>query len=203
MAIVSGENHKSIFGRNVGLDEAGRLVARDYADDGNGVKVIARKLYAATAASTAISNTASETAFDKYYTIPANMLQVGSLLRIRYQGIQTAQNSTNTLALKLYLGGLTGTALQSIAAAQGAQNNIFAGEAYVAIRTIGASGTFVAWGQYTAVPAASASATNVVSITASTTIDTTASQDIKVSATWSAASSSNSVRLDYLSVEAL
>ena len=136
-------------------------------------------------------------------TLPANILQAGSLLRIRYQGIQTAQNSTNTLALKLYLGGLTGAALQSIAAAAGAANNIFAGEFYLAVRTIGASGTYVGWGNYTATPAASGTATMVVGIKASTTVDTTASQVVGISATWSAASASNSVRLDYLTLEML
>lgn len=203
MAIVSGEIAKSIFGRNIGLDEAGRIVGRDFADDGNSVKIVAKKLYAQVAASTAVTNTVTETAFDKYYTIPANMLQVGSLLRIRYQGIATATNSTDTLTAKLYIGGLTGTALQTCGATDVANNNIFAGEFMLAIRTIGASGTFVGWGQNTAVLAASGTATMVVTNIASTTIDTTASQDLKVSATWSVANSGNSCRLDYFAVEML
>ena len=123
----------SIDGRQVGEDAFGRLVARDLADVANDAKVVAKKLFSSVAASTAISNTTTETLFDQSYTLPANILQAGSLLRIRYQGIQTAQNSTNTLALKLYLGGLTGAALQSIAAAACAANNIFAeiGRAHV------------------------------------------------------------------------
>jgi hypothetical protein len=43
----------------------------------------------------------------------------------------------------------------------------------------------------------------VVGITASTAIDTTATQVIGVGATWSAASASDSCRLDYLTVEML
>jgi hypothetical protein len=193
----------SIDGRQVGEDVFGRLVARDLADVANDAKVIAKKLYSSVAASTAVSNTATETEFDANYTLPANILQAGSLLRVRYQGIQTAQNSTNTLGIKLYIGGKAGTALQTISAAQGAANNIFAGEFYLAVRTIGATGTFVGWGNYTAVPAASASATMVTGIAASTTIDTTATQKLAVAATWSAASASNSVRLDYFTVEML
>ena len=193
----------SIDGKWAGLDSDGRLVSRDYADAAGDAKVIAKKLYASVAASTAVSNTTTETEFDTNYTLPANILKVGSLLRIRYQGIQTAQNSTNTLALKLYLGGTAGTALQAIAAATGAANNVFAGEFYLVVRTVGASGTFVGWGAYTATPAASGTATMVVGIKASTAVDTTATQKVSVAATWSAASASNSVRLDYLGIELL
>lgn len=192
----------SIDGRWTGVDADGRLLSKDYADTGD-AKVIAKKLYSSVAASTAITNTATETEFDAAYTLPANILKPGSLLRIRYQGIQTAQNSTNTLGLKLYIGGKAGTALQTISAAQGAANNIFAGEYYLAVRTIGASGTFVGWGAYTATPAASGTATMVVGISASTAIDTTAAQKIAVAATWSVANAGNSVRLDYLALEML
>lgn len=195
----------SIDGKWAGLDTDGRLVARDYADSANDAKVIAKKLYSSVAASSAVTNTSDETLFSTSYTLPANILKAGSLLRIRYQGIQTAQNSTNTLALKLYLGGIGGTALQTIAAAQGAANNIFAGEFYLAVRTVGATGKFVGWGNYTATPAASATATMVVGNVAETTVDTTASKVIGVSAKFSVAGTgnANSARLDYLSVEML
>lgn len=193
----------SIDGKWAGLDNDGRLVARDYADAAGDAKVVAKKLYAATAASTAISNTTTETEFSNYYTIPANALKVGSLLRIRYQGIATATNSTDTLTAKLYLGGKAGTALQTCGATDVANNNIFAGEFYMSVRTIGASGTFVGWGNYTATLAASGTATMVVGVLGSSTVDTTAAQKIAVAATWSAASASDSCRLDYLTVEML
>lgn len=193
----------SIDGKWAGLDNDGRLVARDYADAAGDAKVIAKKLYSSVAASTAVSNTTTETLFDTSYTLPANVLKAGSLLRIRYQGIATATNSTDTLAAKLYIGGTAGTLLQTCGATDVANNNIFAGEFYLSVRTIGASGTFVGWGNYTATLAASGTATMVVGIKASTAIDTTASQVIGVSATWSAASASDSCRLDYLTVEML
>lgn len=193
----------SIDGKWAGLDSDGRLVARDYADSTGDAKVLAKKLYSSVAASSAVTNTTTETLFDKYYTLPANVMKVGSLLRIRYQGIATATNSTNTLTAKLYLGGKTGTALQTCGATDVANNDIFAGEFYLAVRTVGASGTFVGWGNYTATLAASGTATNVVGIVASTAVDTTASQVIGVAATWSAANAGNSCRLDYLSVEML
>lgn len=193
----------SIDGRWVGLDSDGVLRAKDFADAANDPKVIAKKLYSSVAASSAVTNTTTETEFSTGYTLPANALKVGSLLRIRYQGIATATNSTDTLTVKLYIGGKAGTALQTCGATDVANNNIFAGEFYLAVRTIGATGTFVGWGNYTAALAASGTATMVVGIMASTSIDTTTSKLIVPAATWSVANSGNSCRLDYLTVEML
>jgi hypothetical protein len=156
--------------------------------------------YANTAASTAVTATASETLFDTFFTIPANSLRAGSVIQIHYQGIATLTNGTDTLQTKLYLGGLTGTALQTGTATDVANNNIFAGDAFLVIRTIGASGTFVASGSFTAVPAASGTATRVEVITGSTALDTTAAIVIGVSATWSTNNAGNSCRLDELIV---
>ncbi len=158
--------------------------------------------YASTAASSAISNTTDETAFSESYTLPKNALRAGSVIKVRYQGIATATNSTDTLLVKLYIGGITGTAILTGTATDVANSNIFAGEATIVVRTIGASGTFVAVGTHTDVPAASGTASHAITeITASTAIDTTATQQIAVSATWSVASASNSCRLDVFVVE--
>ena len=75
------------------------------------------------------------------------------------------------------------------------------GEYELIVRTVGASGTVVGFGTGKSVPAAEGTATYKDDILASTTIDTTAVQQVAVSATWSVASSSNSVRLDFLTVE--
>ena len=157
--------------------------------------------YVNTAASTAISATSSETAFDTSYTIPANTLRAGSVIKVRFQGIATATNSTDTLTIKLYIGGLTGTAIFTSTATDATNNDIFAGEGIIVIRTIGSSGTFVASGSYTKVEGASGSATRVDFVTASTAIDTTTSKAVTASATWSTNSASNSCRMDIFAVE--
>lgn len=158
--------------------------------------------YVNTAASTAISATSSETAFDTSYTIPANSLRAGSVIKVRYQGIATATNSTDTLTIKLYIGGIAGTAVLTGTATDVANNNIFAGEAMIVIRTIGSSGTLVAVGTHTDVPAASGTATHgICEITASTAIDTTTSKAVVASATWSSTNAGNSCRMDIFSVE--
>lgn len=186
----------SIHGKLFGISEGKRIIS-----GGLNSGVLPVISYVNTAASTAVSNTTTETLFDKSYSIPANSLRAGQLIRIRYQVIATATNSTDTLAVKLYIGGLTGTALISHAATDVADNNVVSGEYEVILRTVGASGTMVGCGTYKSVPAAEGTMTVKDDILASTAIDTTAAQVIGVSATWSVASASNSCRLDFLRVE--
>jgi hypothetical protein len=159
-------------------------------------------VYANTAASAAHTATTDEALFDVQYSVPANTLIAGSVIKVRYQGIATATNSTDTLTVKLYIGGLAGTALLTGTATDVANNNIFAGECTLVVRTAGASGTFVAVGTHTDVPAASGTAAHsITEITASTTIDTTAAQVIGVGVDWSTTNAGNSCRLDLLLVE--
>ena len=163
-------------------------------------------LYASTAASTAVSNTTNETMFSTFATIPANTLIAGSVIKVRYQGIATATNSTDTLAIKLYIatattaGSVVGTALISAAALDVADNMTFRGEALVIVRTAGASGTLVADATYKTT-AAEGTHTTKYDITASKAVYTTVAQYVGVTATWSVASSSNSCRLDVIAVE--
>lgn len=158
-------------------------------------------VYRMVAAGTAHSDSTTETLLGSY-SIPADTLKAGTVIKVRYQGIATATNSTDTLAVKLYIGGLTGTAILTGTATDVANNNIFAGEATIVIRTAGSSGTLVAVGTHTDVPAASGTAAHsITEITASTTVDTTAAQVVGVGADWSVASASNSCRLDILVVE--
>lgn len=153
------------------------------------------------AAGTALTGSSTETLLGSY-SIPADTLKAGTVVKVRYQGIATATNSTDTLAVKLYIGGLAGTAILTGTATDVANNAIFAGEALIQIRTAGASGTLVAVGTHTDVPAASGTATHgICEITASTTVDTTAAQVIAVGGKWSTTSGSNSCRLDILVVE--
>lgn len=159
-------------------------------------------LYTQVAAGTAHSDSTTETAIGSF-SIPANTLKVGDVIRVKFQGIATATNSTDTLLVKLYIGGITGTALLTGTATDVANNNIFCGECDITIRTTGATGTLVAFGSHSDVPAASGTAVPVYEITPSTTVDTTAAQVIAVGADWSVASASNSCRLDILTVEKL
>lgn len=178
----------------------GRVTGTDGVANGTD-RVFGGLAYLNTAPSSPITNTNTEALFDTSYSLPANTLKAGTLVRIRYQGIATATNSTDTLAIKLYLGGLTGTVLISHAATDVANNDVFQGEFEVICRTAGASGTIVGCGTYKSVPAAAGTMTVKDAILASTTIDTTAALVVGVGATWSVANAGNSVRLDFLRVE--
>ena len=158
------------------------------------------KLYTAVAPSTAVSNTSAGTLFDKNFTIPANLLQAGDRLRIRFAGTATATHTTDTLAIALYIGGTGGTALLSLAARDVANGDLFYGDVDLVVRTAGATGTFVATGTAPANPNAAGTAAAIY-LVASTTIDTTATQQIGVAATWSAADVGNSCRLDVLDID--
>lgn len=165
---------------------------------------VSKMVYVNTAASTAISNTASETAFDASYTIPANSLRAGDVIKVRYQGIATATNSTDTLLVRLRIGGLSGTALLVGTATDVANNNVFGGEFTLIVRTVGSSGTVVGVGTHVEAPAASGTASQAtMEILGSTTLDTTADQAVVVTATWSVANAGNSCRLDVMLVEHL
>ena len=187
----------SIHGRKFGLDSSGQPVATPN-DTVHNVGVTS---YCMTAAGTALSNTTAETALGSN-TIPAYRLRPGNIIRVYYQGIATATNSTDTLAVKLYIGGLSGTALISAAAVDVANNDLFFGSCNIVVRTVGATGTIVAHGFYKTT-AAEGTAPIKDDVQASTTLDTTAAKDITVSGTWSVASASNSCRLDILNVEIL
>jgi hypothetical protein len=140
----------SLFGKRIGLDVAGRLIT----NPGAGEVVQNAVAYNSTAASTALSNFTSARAFDTYYTIPANSLQVGSLIKIKYQAIQTAVNGTDTIAVGLNIGATLaattlavtgGTALLAGTATAGVVNGVVWGEYELAVRTIGSSGTNMKW----------------------------------------------------------
>ena len=196
--MATTEGLTSIHGRRLALDRPGNLITDR--GDGNGVNLQRWTAYANTAASTAITNTASETEFSTSYTIPANTLLVGETIDIFWQGIATATNSTDTLAIKVYLGGMLGTLLFTHAATDVADNNVFSGWYKLIIRSVGSSGTVVGFGHGKSVPAAEGTMTAKDGILASTTVNTTIAQLIAVSATWSNASASNSCRLDVLHV---
>lgn len=159
------------------------------------------KLYSQVAAATAHSNTTTEALFDKSISIAANTLRAGDILKIRAQGIATSTNSTDTLTAVLYLGGLSGIALATTGAVDVANDDIFAFDYDVVIRTAGDSGTMVGTGYVSL--GASGTVTAKAVYKASTSIDTTAAQVVGVGADWSVASASNSARLDILNVHLL
>lgn len=188
----------SLHGKRFGLDRVNNpIIDRD---DAVGPSILRYTAYSNTAASSAITATSTETAFSLSYTIPALTLVPGETIDIDWQGIATATNGTDTLRIRVYIGGTSGTLLFDHAAQDVANNDVFFGTYALIIRTVGASGTMVGRGFGKSVAAAEGTATLKDDILASTTIDTTAAQQIVVSATWSSTNAGNSCRLDFLRV---
>jgi hypothetical protein len=184
----------TLIGRVVGLDGSLAIIACKTADR------IHSDVYATVAAGTALTASQTETALDSF-TIPAGRLAAGSVIRIRSQVIATATNSTDTLTVKLYYGGLAGTSIISTGALDVANSDVAYIDCSLIVRTQGASGTVIGAGLQTIGPPASATAKPFT--LASSTIDTTAAQAITVSGTWSTTSASNSCRSDVLIVEVI
>jgi predicted RecA/RadA family phage recombinase len=166
------------------------------------ISVVQREglLYGQVAAATVITNTAVETAFDKTYTIKGNRLRPGDVIRVKGKVAIPSGNGANTLTLKLYLGATVVAATAAVDVTDGG-GDVGYFDAEIVIRTNGAGGTVVATGlQGLGVPG---TATARLFELASTAIDTTADQIVKITATWSAASAANQARQDILDVEVL
>lgn len=156
--------------------------ANELSLNGGNKRVLGGLVYKNTAASSAVTNTVTETNFDTKYTIPANSLTAGTVVRARFQGIATSTNATDTLTIR---GKLGSTVVFATTAVDVANDNIFAGEMTLIFRTVGASGTVVGSAMYNN-PGAEGAAILTKSL-ASTSADTTAAITLAISAEWSVA----------------
>lgn len=159
--------------------------------------IIGPLLYGNVAASTAVSNTVStEQFYDATYSVPANTLRAGDVLHIRGHVIVSAETSTDTITVKVYIGAallVASLAVNSTAA------DVIMFDIVVKVRTAGASGTIVANAMRANGPVATATFTPY--ILASTALDTTAANIVRVSSTWSATTATNTSALQDLTVE--
>jgi hypothetical protein len=168
------------------------------AGDGTVVKRLIGEgnLYQNTTPSSNVTNTVTETAFDRSYTIPPNTLRVGDIIDVSVRVSAPNTNSTNTLVLKLKIGSTVVVATGAVDVADGDVGII---NARMTIRSIGASGTFVADSEWSlGTPGTAGILTQVVP---STVIDTTVSKAITVTATWSVANAGNVAALQSLHVD--
>lgn len=165
-------------------------------------------LYSNITPSTGIGNTNTETEFDKTYTIPANTLNVGDVLHIRASGDFTAAANSDTCVIKLYIGtaGIGGTVIVATGTPNVDAADGFAIDAFVTIRSIGTAGTAHGAGlSWIGTPGATPAATDVPSGDTTTntvfTINTTTTQEIALTATWSVVDPADNVVLNDLIVE--
>jgi len=173
---------------------AQRLTTTDGVASGT-ARVVGGRCFSQTQASSAVTNTTTETYFDQGYTFPADSLKVGTVIKMRFQGIATATNGADTLLIKYYIGP---DMFFATAAVDVDDNDIWVADIEMTVRTIGATGTFVASASYQD-PDAAGTAPKWTN-TASTVFDSTGTLLVRSSATWSAASTLDSCRQDQLNV---
>lgn len=132
------------------------------------------------------------------YTIPANDATAGAVYKITAWGI-CSTISGQTVTFKSRMGGTSGASNASIGVAGTAtvSNKVWKAELWVAILTTGSSGTWT--GNLTVEEGISVSGTNpVVAVTrmdgsGTATINTTTSNVLAITSTWSASNASNSI----------
>lgn len=156
--------------------------------------------------SVTVANTTTETALTGggtgSLTLPANFFVVGTHLRIFGNGYHSNTNG-DTLRIKVKLGStvLLDTGAQSSA---GSTNDGFIINANITCRTVGASGTVMAQGEYKEYTGTPSSHDTYQLVNTSTiTIDTTASQTLSITAQWGTASASDTITLTNFTVECL
>ena len=118
-------------------------------------------------------------------TIPAGRLNAGSLICVKSAGYVLDNNGSDTLTPVLKIGSTT---LLTGAALDVADDDVLMLEAWIQIRTSGASGTLVAAGKLNT---DGGGATTLVATTTSTAIDTTSAQAIVLNMDWSASHGDN------------
>ena len=129
------------------------------------------------------------------YTIPADTLSVGDIVRIKVFATVIDSNSTDTLTPILKFGG---TAIATGANLAVADDDIVYAWADVHVTKTGSSGTCTAIAE---LRTDALGATVIIGQTALTSMDTTGGLAVVLNVDWSAAHADNEVRIDTFSVE--
>ena len=154
------------------------------------------------AAGAALTASATETVLASY-VIPASTILVGTVIRVRFQLIQTAVNGADTLQIRLRLGTttLTGTLLITGAATAGVASNIACGEFVLTGRAApGASAAIVGMGGYTELAAAGVNS-GKSAILPTTNFATNGALRLELTGQFSSSNAGNSCRADSFVVE--
>lgn len=161
--------------------------------DGRDSDMSARNLSVITAASSTITNTTTETAFSTTFSIPANRLRVGSVLRLRARASVSSGNSTDTLTLRARLTNAAGALLGEGPAVDVTNGGGDVGDIdlEMIVRTLGGGGTMMTNGKIGLLTAVKSTGS-----AGAVTIDTTVANVLVITAQWSVASASNIVAMD-------
>lgn len=165
----------------------------------------ARALFTQTASAT-VANTVTETTVTAAgvgtLTLPANYFRIGTSLKIIATGY-ISDTGTPTLNIRFKLGSTTICSTGAVALAGTISNNLWRVEVELTCRTVGATGTVIAQGKFEYDESTHAGTTEGMVSTATTTIDTTATQAVNLTVEWGTANASNTITCTNLALEAL
>lgn len=151
-------------------------------------------------ASTTIANTGTETSLigtgEGSLTLPANTLIVGRSINFSLRGVYSTIAAPGTLQFRVRIGGISGTVVLDSTAQTppvSAGNRGFELSGIIQCRSIGATGTVFSQGEVRLSSSATDSVTWDMENTATSTIDTTTSQEFQISADWQTADVGNTI----------
>lgn len=199
---ITGDGAWGLAGANFGgagqvLTSNGGVLPPTWEDGGGGGGSGSSLIYVNTSipGGNTVANTVTETAFTSAYDIPANTLQVGSLLRIALFGVYGTDAVAPTLRLRIKLDSTTIIDTTAITLASSVTARGWSTVVQTVVTAIGASGTINpdARVQY----GTSASAASPISVpgTVGTAVDTTVDQTVTVTVEWGAADADNTITL--------
>jgi hypothetical protein len=211
-SVPSGKTHAhKVAGTTVheisatGVAVTGSLTTTQGVSNGTALNVGGRA-FAQTADSVAITNTNSETTFTQgVFTVPANTLTAGKILRVSFGGTVPNTNSTDTLTIRLKMGGTesntTGFALMTSAALDVTDGDVFSGSLTLVAREAPGASANCAWSGSIGIGPLTTGSMRPQA--AGAMLATNADLPVKVTATWSAASASNVAYLKNFVVEVI
>lgn len=157
-------------------------------------------LFTQTASAT-VANTTAETALSSTgegsLTLPANYLRVGRTIRVKAWGYHSS-TAGPTIRIRIKLGSTTVLDTTAINSGNGT-NKMWTVDGVITCRTTGGSGTVFGQGFYAELHPSGT--TDSMVNTGATTVDTTATQAISVTAQWGTANAGNTITCTNLTVE--
>jgi hypothetical protein len=148
-----------------------------------------------------IASTAAETAFSSSYTIPANDLAVGDVLRLKLWGTYSTDIIAPTITGKVKFGSVVMLNTGALTTIAGVTNAGWTAEASFIVQSIGGAGAIDAQGSAFFATAATTTLSVIVDNTATVAVDTTTTEAITVTITWSASSAANTITLRQMILE--
>ena len=149
-----------------------------------------------------VANTTTATFFASSYTVPANSLVAGQVIRINFAGVySTISSSPGTITFSLYLGTTLLSATVAIALSASQSNSGFRGSLHLIVDTIGSSGTVECQGLL--FMSGGGTAVIYFTNTATQTVNTTTADILELEVQWSVANAGNTITLRQFIAELL